>query len=160
MCLDAWQCVGFVARPCVFFMPLSTNRLYTHEIRPSRLLVPQLPTRLGYVVRCSSTKAVHKNGQTFIKRQTGLEKLQQVTPEGIRELREVYAKENATDQFIDYGQRFPFSMNKGDYSAPLYEMADEFRQYTIATETNPFHGLLASVDFEPVVKGRQVCVVW
>jgi hypothetical protein len=52
-----------------FFMPLSTNRLYTHEIRPSGLDASLLPTRLGYVVRCSSTEAVHKHGQTFIKTQ-------------------------------------------------------------------------------------------
>jgi hypothetical protein len=46
----------------VFFMPLSTNRLYTHEIRSSILDAEKLPTRLGYVVRCSETEALHKDG--------------------------------------------------------------------------------------------------
>ena len=46
-----------------FFMPLSTNRLYTHEIVPSELDAARLPTRLGYVVRCSRTEAVHEGGR-------------------------------------------------------------------------------------------------
>ena len=140
----------------VFFMPLSTNRLYTHEIRPPGLEVSRLPTRLGYVVRCSSTEAVHKDGRTFIKRHDRLAELEPVTPQGLKELRNVYAKENATDNLIDYGHRFPFSMNEGDYAAPQYEMADEFRVYNVATKGNLFEELRASIDFEPVVKGRQV----
>ena len=52
----------------VFFMPLSTNRLYTHEIQSSMLNAEMLPTRLGYVVRCSKTEAMHKDGSTFLKR--------------------------------------------------------------------------------------------
>jgi hypothetical protein len=30
----------------------------------------------------------------------------------------LYAEENNTPAFIDYGDRFLFSMNAGDYSAP------------------------------------------
>ncbi|UBU18398.1 hypothetical protein [Nonomuraea gerenzanensis] len=70
----------------VFFMPLSTNRLYTHEIRPSTLDAESLPIRLGYVVRCSSAEAVHKNGHTFLKRDGKLTKLEPPTPEGMNEL--------------------------------------------------------------------------
>ncbi len=102
----------------VFFMPLSTNRLYTHEIRPSMLDAELLPTRLGYVVRCSSTEAVHKDGQTFLARDGELVKLGPPTPEGMDELRGLYAEENRTSFFIDYGDRFHFSMNSGDYVAP------------------------------------------
>ncbi|MEV6682540.1 hypothetical protein AB0N09_37615 [Streptomyces erythrochromogenes] len=102
----------------VFFMPLSTNRLYTHEIRPSTLDADMLPTRLGYVVRCSSTEAVHKNGHTFLKVAKDLVELGPPTPEGMDELRGLYAEENRTSSFIDYGNRFPFSMNTGDYVAP------------------------------------------
>jgi hypothetical protein len=102
----------------VFFMPLSTNRLYTHEIRPSTLDAASLPTRLGYVVRCSSTEAVHKDGHTFLKRPGGLAKLGPPTPEGMNELRGLYAEENRTSSFVDYGDKFLFSMNTGDYSAP------------------------------------------
>ncbi|MEU8516944.1 hypothetical protein AB0C76_35990 [Kitasatospora sp. NPDC048722] len=102
----------------VFFMPLSTNRLYTHEIRPSALGAELLPTRLGYVVRCSSAEAVHKNGDTFLKVAGDLVKLGPATPEGMDELRRLYAEENRTSSFIDYGDRFRFSMNTGDYLAP------------------------------------------
>ncbi|MFC5753123.1 hypothetical protein [Actinomadura rugatobispora] len=102
----------------VFFMPLSTNRLYTHEIRPSTLAAELLPIRLGYVVRCSSTEAVHKNGQTFLKANGDLVKLEPPTPTGMDELRRLYAEENKNSSFIDYGDEFLFSMNTGDYLAP------------------------------------------
>ncbi|KJY33032.1 hypothetical protein VR44_14665 [Streptomyces katrae] len=102
----------------VFFMPLSTNRLYTHEIRPGALDADSLPTRLGYVVRCSNTEAVHKDGQTFLKRAGELVRLGRPTPEGMDHLRRLYAEENRTSSFIDYGGQFLFSMNTGDYVAP------------------------------------------
>lgn len=102
----------------VFFMPLSTNRLYTHEIRPSTLDAELLPTRLGYVVRCSSAEAVHKDGHTFLKVAGDLVKLAPPTPAGMDELRRLYAEENRTSSFIDYGDEFLFSMNSGDYDAP------------------------------------------
>lgn len=102
----------------VFFMPLSTNRLYTHEIRPAALDAALLPTRLGYVVRCSNAEAVHKNGDTFLKVDGDLVKLGPPTPAGMDELRRLYAEENRTAAVIDYRDEFPFSMNAGDYSAP------------------------------------------
>ncbi|MEU0544734.1 hypothetical protein ABZ319_33150 [Nocardia sp. NPDC005978] len=102
----------------VFFMPLSTNRMYTHEIRPSALDAESLPTRLGYVVRCSSTEAVHKDGRTFLERPSGRVELEPPTPEGMDDLRRLYSEENKTPAHIDYGDRFLFSMNSGDYVAP------------------------------------------
>ncbi|MCF3182244.1 hypothetical protein IPZ70_20165 [Streptomyces polychromogenes] len=102
----------------VFFMPLSTNRLYTHEIRPGALDADSLPTRLGYVVRCSNTEAVHKDGQTFLKRAGEPVRLGRPTPEGMDHLRRLYAEENRTSSFVDYGGQFLFSMNSGDYVAP------------------------------------------
>ncbi len=102
----------------VFFMPLSTNRLYTHEIQSSILNAELLPTRLGYVVRCSKTEAVHKDGTTFLNIAGQLVPMEPPTPEGTLALRELYAAENKTDAAIDYGDRFRFSMNEGDYKAP------------------------------------------
>ncbi|GIG70857.1 hypothetical protein [Phytomonospora endophytica] len=102
----------------VFFMPLSTNRLYTHAIRPSALDAGLLPTRLGYVVRCSATEAVHDGGRTFIVRDARRVELGPPTPEGMGELRRLYAEENRSSAFIDYGESFGFSMNTGDYRAP------------------------------------------
>lgn len=75
----------------VFFMPLSTNRLYTHEIRASMLDAALLPTRLGYVVRCSRTEAVHKDGQTFLKLDGKQVQLEEPTLVGMSELRRLYA---------------------------------------------------------------------
>ncbi|MFJ6577574.1 hypothetical protein ACIQMY_16565 [Streptomyces sp. NPDC091368] len=102
----------------VFFMPLSTNRLYTHEIRPSALDATALPTRLGYVVRCSSAEAVHRDGRTFLRTAGGPVPLEPPTEAGLDELRGLYAKENRTSSSVDYGDRFRFSMNTGDYGAP------------------------------------------
>ncbi|MFB6811681.1 hypothetical protein [Streptomyces sp. NPDC056387] len=102
----------------VFFMPLSTNRFYTHEVRPSSLDAELLPTRMGYVVRCSRTEAVHRNGRTFLKSAGGLVNLEPPTEAGMSDLRRLYAEENKTSSFIDYGHEFLFSMNTGDYIAP------------------------------------------
>ena len=102
----------------VFFMPLSTNRLYTHEIRPGYSNSEKLPTRMGYVVRCSKAEAIYTNGKTFLKTENGLQELEQPTEEGIEDLRKLYVKENKSTEHIDYGDRFMFSMNKGDYEAP------------------------------------------
>lgn len=103
----------------VFFMPLSTNRLYTHEIQPSPLDATLLPTRLGYVVRCSNAEAVHQDGRTFLDKGGRLVELVPPTLEGMSELRRLYAEENRTEDFIDYGDELVFSMNAGDYLAPL-----------------------------------------
>ncbi|MFD7030659.1 hypothetical protein ACFWAR_21750 [Streptomyces sp. NPDC059917] len=102
----------------VFFMPLSTNRLYTHEIRPSALAPDLLPTRLGYVVRCSGAEAVHENGRTFLKAPGGPVELGPPTQAGLDELRRLYAEENRSAARVDYGDAFSFSMNTGDYLAP------------------------------------------
>jgi hypothetical protein len=102
----------------VFFMPLSTNRLYTHEIQSSILDARMLPTRLGYVVRCSKTRAIHEHGTTFLNLEGQRVPMEPPTPEGTLALRALYAEENRTDAVIDYGDRFRFSLNAGDYQAP------------------------------------------
>lgn len=143
----------------VFLMPLSTNRLYTHEIRPGALDPTMLPTRLGYVVRCSATDAVFKDGHTFLKMDGELAKLDPPTEEDIAKLRQRYAEENLTDSIMDYGNVL-FSMNRGDYTRPtLREQACEFRQLAVQTEENIFNKLLASVPWEDVGKGRQGTVL-
>jgi len=143
----------------VFFMPLSTNRYYTHEIKSSMLDAAKLPTRLGYVVRCSSTEAVHKKGHTYLKMQEKLIKMEPSTADGMVELRKLYAEENKSKAFIDYGDKFLFSMNEGDYTPPQYKPVDEFRQYAVPVEGNLFEELRESVRFEHVSKGRQGTVL-
>ena len=77
-----------------------------------------LPTRLGYVVRCSKTEAFHSRGITFLQIHGQPVPLEPPTEAGMHALRELYAIENRSDAFVDYGDRFRFSMNQGDYKAP------------------------------------------
>ncbi len=101
----------------VFLMPLSTNRTYTHEIRPAPLNAELLPTRMGYVVRCSATEALHRGGATFFAGDGEWRALQEATPQGLDELRRLYFEENFTAAHINYGP-IAFSMNQGDYTCP------------------------------------------
>lgn len=102
-----------------FLIPLSTNRLYTHEIRPSILNVDRIPIRMGYVVRCSNLEAVHLNNQTFIKEYGKLIKLEKMTPASQDDLRTFYRQENISENLVEYG-KIHFSMNSGDYEKPIY----------------------------------------
>jgi len=108
----------------VLLISLSTNRIYTHEIIPSKLSIDKIPTRLGYVVRCSQTRAVFKDGQTFIKvkdKDTGTTHcvpLVDADSNSVRTLRDLYFAENTSDEIINYPEIY-FSMNQGDYCKPL-----------------------------------------
>lgn len=143
----------------VFFMPLSTNRLYTHAIQSSMLDAERLPTRLGYVVRCSKTEAIHKDEETFLKLNGKLVNMEPATQEGMAELRRLYVEENKSPEFIDYGDQFLFSMNKGDYLAPDEKENYGFRTLNLPMTGNLFNELLDSVQFEDVGKGRQGTVL-
>lgn len=104
----------------VFMVPLVTNRLYTHEISPSSLPIEHMPTRMGYVVRCSNTQAVWRNGKTYIITAPGEEReLEPPTKAGVQELTQLYVLENASIDKVDYVNRFFFSMNSGDYLKPV-----------------------------------------
>lgn len=103
----------------VFLIPLSTNRLYTHEIRPSMLNIDKIPTRMGYVVRCSNLEAVYKDQQTYIEENGTLIKLKEMTKETMSELKNTYYEENVSEQKVTYG-KVHFSMNLGDYQKPIY----------------------------------------
>lgn len=103
----------------VFIIPLSTNRLYTHEIRPSLLNIDRIPTRMGYVARSSKAEAVFMDGQTYLKQDDGLIKLEPMTAQTLAELRASYHQENRSDEVMRYGE-VHFSMNAGDYQKPLY----------------------------------------
>jgi hypothetical protein len=102
-----------------FIIPLSTNRLYTHEIRPSVLNVDKIPVRMGYVARCSNLEALHMNGQTYIKENGELIKLQEMTTETMVDLRNSYYEENMYEKKVEYG-KIHFSMNSGDYEKPIF----------------------------------------
>ena len=101
----------------VFLIPLLTNRLYTHEIRPSMLPIDKINVRMGYVVRCSKTKAIFKDNQTYINENGEYTKLVEVNNDDLRRLRSLYFEENTTDKIINYGN-INFSMNHGDQLRP------------------------------------------
>lgn len=100
-------------------IPLSTNMLYTHEIIPGSLDASKLPTRMGYVIRCSNVKAVHTDNGTYIL--NGSERINMVAPysSGISKLKTLYFLENTTSNLINYGNTFNFSLNSGDYLKPF-----------------------------------------
>lgn len=102
-----------------FLIPLSTNRLYTHEIKPSILGVEQIPIRMGYVVRCSNLEAMHTGDQTYIKENGQFIKMEKMTPELQEELRSSYYEENMSEKMMEYG-KIHFSMNSGDYEKPIF----------------------------------------
>lgn len=101
-------------------MSLSSNRLYTHQIVPSVLPIDKIPTRMGYIIRCSKTRALYKKNQTFIIEENKLVPLEKPTPEGIKKLKETYLKENLTDEWIEYEPLY-FSLKEGDYSQPVFK---------------------------------------
>lgn len=102
----------------VFFMPLSTNRHYTHALRASPLDSDRAATRMGYVVRCSAQKAVFAAGQTHLEQDGRLVPLAPMDVDGVQALRRDYLEENRTDARVEYGH-VEFSMNAGDYMQPL-----------------------------------------
>lgn len=106
----------------LFIISLMTNRLYTHEIKPSILPYNMIPTRMGYVARCSNTRAIHKNGQTYVvENDNGKEKLtplRKIEENDIVELRKLYLEENTTTNVVKYSPTY-FSMNEGDYKQPM-----------------------------------------
>ena len=110
----------------VLLVSMDTNRLYTHEIQPSILPVTKIPVRLGYVVRCSSTVAVHADGKTMLRSGRDADSfvdLRRPTAADMLELKAHYARENASIEVIKYtssthGVLIPYSMNAGDYLAP------------------------------------------
>lgn len=144
----------------VFFMPLSTNRLYTHEVVPANLDAARMPTRLGYVVRCSNAEAVHEHGRTFLVEADGARaELEAPTQEGMAELRRLYAEENRTTTRVEYGDGLRFSMNAGDYQAPGHAAADAFRVYAVPGGEGLFAALSGSARLEQLGKGRQGAVL-
>jgi hypothetical protein len=107
----------------VFMMSLHTNRIYTHEIVPSNLPINLIPTRMGYVIRCSNTGAIYdiEKKQVFLVYPSSDDfvPLEQPTEEGLKKLKEFYRQENKTIDPVDYSDKFNFSMNTGDYKEPL-----------------------------------------
>lgn len=116
----------------LLLIPLSTNMLYTHEIVPSVLPADIIPTRMGYVIRCSCTLAVYneKEEKTKVVKQSnkGIQ-LVELEPNPSEEvqaaLKELYFQENVSASWIDYEshellRKVEFSFNQGDYLPPSF----------------------------------------
>lgn len=106
----------------VFVIPLYMNRLYCHEICPPvNVSLENIPTRIGYVIRCSKTRAKHVNDKTYIiygdEMKTEEVELKNVDEECFNKLKEMYYQENVSCEKIHY-ERFNFSLNDGDYLKP------------------------------------------
>eukprot|EP01138_Halocafeteria_seosinensis_P013283 gb/GECG01013566.1/.p1 GENE.gb/GECG01013566.1/~~gb/GECG01013566.1/.p1 ORF type:complete len:424 (+),score=45.57 gb/GECG01013566.1/:1-1272(+) len=107
----------------VFLIPLSTNRLYRHEIRPSSLDSEKIPVRIGYVIRSSCRPAyyTYDEEQTYISKQSdgGHDiPLRAPTEEEMNTLREYYRKENVDTNPVAYPP-FDWSFNFGDFMKPV-----------------------------------------
>jgi hypothetical protein len=100
------------------FIDLNTNANYTHEIVPPNLSSTDVPTRLGYVVRCSKQNAKYTD-KTYIKSPNGeYVSLTEPTPEVITQLKKIYRDENMNSERPQY-PFFDFSLNTGDYRKPI-----------------------------------------
>lgn len=103
----------------VLAIPLSTNRLYTHEIKTPGLNPNILPTRLGYVMKSSKTNAIYDvlTNKTYIEDETGRTEMHPITEEEMKYLRDMYFQENVNSQRVVYDNMY-YSMNDGDYMIP------------------------------------------
>lgn len=104
----------------LFMMSLVGNRLYTHEIVPSGLPVSLLPTRMGYVIRCSKTKAFYVNGKTHMIVDGNLVEMVEMTQEQRQNMKKLYSEENGTINIVEYPLVIS-SMNRGDYMQPTFD---------------------------------------
>lgn len=104
----------------VFLISLWTNRLYTHEIVPSHLSPDKIPTRLGYVIRCSNREVIYNesNGRIYIIEDDIYKELVEPTIEDIFKIKKSYFHENVYDKIMNYDD-FYFSLNKGNYIKPI-----------------------------------------
>jgi hypothetical protein len=83
------------------------------------LNIDKIPVRMGYVARCSNLEAVYLNEETYIKENGNLLKLEEMTKETMKNLKDSYYEENSTQNKVTYG-KVHFSMNSGDYKKPIY----------------------------------------
>jgi hypothetical protein len=101
-----------------FFMNLEMNRIFTHEIVPPLLGSSEIPTRLGYVIRCSKQDAKFVDNKTYIKNpENKWELLKKPSTDDISHIKILYQAENMSTDVIDYGF-INFSLNDGDYRKP------------------------------------------
>ena len=101
----------------LFIISLHMNRLYTHEIIPGQLEAAKLPTRIGYVLRASTTLAIWRDNKTYIIKDCNENELIEPYDEGVNRLKDIYYQENMTSNKVTY-EGFDFSLNKGDYTKP------------------------------------------
>ena len=82
------------------------------------LPVDKIPTRMGYVMRCSKTRAIHRDGQTFLENDGQERLLEPMNEKDMDAIKSLYWQENSTEDRIVYPLFFT-SLNDGDYLEPL-----------------------------------------
>lgn len=117
---DTKEVKDFILYPgSVLFIDLNVNRDYTHEIVPPLLDAKDVPTRLGYVIRCSKQQAQHADGVTYLTNPEGKEvPLRMATDEDTANLKKLYMEENINPVKPNYGF-IDFTLNQGDLMAPV-----------------------------------------
>lgn len=106
----------------VFIMDLKSNALYTHEIVPPLLSSDDIPTRLGYVIRCSNQLAMHDGDKVFILDSAdGWTPIENPTIDGAARLKKIYLDENLSSVRPRYDS-CNFSFNSGDYMRPIKDL--------------------------------------
>lgn len=114
------EVTDFILHPnSILFIDLNVNRDYTHEIVPPTLDPVDIPTRLGYVIRCSKQEAQFINNTTYLITPEGKQTpLRQATSEDTSSLKKLYMDENILPVRPDYGF-IDFTLNSGDLLAPV-----------------------------------------
>lgn len=106
----------------MLLIDLNVNREYTHEIVPPLLDASDVPTRLGYVIRCSKQEAQYINGTTYITSPDGTSvPLRSANPDDTSSLKKLYLEENITPSKPNYGF-LDFTLNQGDLLQPLIDL--------------------------------------
>lgn len=106
----------------LFIITLEINRLYTHEIIPPSLNSNDIPTtRMGYVIRSSITDAKYNldnDNVNILMNNNEYKQLRVANEEDNKVIKEMYLKENTTDEIVYYNN-IDFTLNNGDLVKPF-----------------------------------------
>lgn len=107
------------------FVPLSTDRNYTHRTHPSQTNIKNRPVRLGYVMRVSKQMVYYDDSHAYLLPEDGaileigLQKLKCADAEMSAEIKKLYLQENKECETPDYSNVLEFTLNEGDLVKPI-----------------------------------------
>ena len=106
----------------LLIIPASTNDKYTHEIKASKALIDDLPTRVSYTMRSSDQLAVfnESDNKTYILDQNKNKVLLEVPNEKqFKKIKDLYKDQNMKIGNPDYSEVKRYSVNDGDFVKPI-----------------------------------------